>query len=426
MNLLVRKVALLPWRKLVSFSLLQLAGAIVPLLVLPMATHIVGAEGWVALSLGYSIGGVVALVINFGWTLRGPGLVAGEESLSAARVYWESFCFRLLISVPLLVVGGIFSVVLSPEPYRYLAAMMAVAMGLTGLGATWFFIGRARPGLIALTDVGPKVVASIAVVPLLWLTGAAWLYPGLLLLAALVGPMIANRIILGKFWLPWPQRINLMSHGRAQFSVVLSGLVLAGYGAFSVPLATLSAATVMAVASFAAAVRLRSIVQAGIAAVSSGFQGWAIEKVDGRRRPKRMIVALVANTFAGLLAGASFAVLAPIVTPIMLGPEVHLSSLAALHAGGSCLLYAMSASLSYHILAPLGRLRWIAVSTTVASIVGVPLILVMTAQSGAEGATLAVMIAELVVVVLQLPVAIRELRHALRLSNIGGKMQDVP
>ena len=406
----------LPWRKVGGFSLLQLFGAIVPLFVLPILTRIVGAEGWVAIAIGYSMGGVVAILINFGWSLRGPGIVASEPEKIASNVYWESNTFRFLLFAPASLCGGALATILSTPEYGLLAFAMTIAIGANGLSPAWFFIGRGRPGMIALTDVGPKVIASLTAIPLLLITGQALLYPIALITAAVLGVCIANKKILKQLWRPWPEWRVLGAHGRAQYGVVLSGLIVAGYGAFSVSLTSIAAGGAVAVvASFAAAVRLRGMAQAGISAFSSGFQNWAIEKVEGHFSPRKMWASLAVNSAVGGVVGGVFIILAPEATPIVFGPEVQISLMVAVWSGCACVCYSISASLSYHILAPTGHLRAIAVSTIAASAVGVPLLLLMPPRFGAEGAAFAVMAAELVVVCVQLPRALFVLRGLARL-----------
>ncbi|TFC68585.1 lipopolysaccharide biosynthesis protein [Cryobacterium sp. TMT2-4] len=411
-----RGLARLPWRNVGGFSLLQVLAAIMPVLVLPVVTRIVGPEGWVALAIGFSMGGVVAILANFGWTLTGPGLVAGEVSAAARETYAESVHVRVIACTIAAVCAGFVAAELSNREYMNLAVLMTVAVGMNGLSASWYFLGRSQPGLIALTDVGPKALAATLSIPLILITHDPSVYPILLIAASVVGLLASNLMILNRLCCPVPSWRSVRLRARLNASTVGSGLVIAGYGAFSVSLSSfVSGAAVAVVASFAASVRLRAMAQAVIVAVSSGLQGWAIEKNDGRHNWARMRASLIANTLVGALTGTVFVVLAPWATFLIFGPGVNVSFATALWTGIACFLYSVSASLTYHVLAPTGHLQWIAASTTAAAIVGVPLLLLLTPGLGADGASMAVMIAEAVVVAAQLPKGIfvlRSIKHA--------------
>jgi O-antigen/teichoic acid export membrane protein len=122
-----------------------------------------------------------------------------------------------------------------------------------------------------------------------------------------------------------------------------------------------------------------------------------------------MRTALWANTMLGMLGGVAFAVLAPFVDTVIFGDAVSISvPLAALN-GATFVAYAVSASVSHHVLAQLGLAGAIGRTRLVASAVGVPLLWLLARRWGAEGAAGGVLMCELIGLLLQARLAHRAL-----------------
>lgn len=403
----------LPIKNVFVFSGMQVIAAVVPFAVLPVVTRTVGADGWVALALGLGVGGVAALVIAFAWPLRGPGLVARVPDAEASEVYSRSFSLRLFVSIPVLILTVIVTCVLTSESFRLLGVAMALATAINGLTSSWFFVARAKPAYVAITDVGPRVLASIASLPLVLLTGSGLYYPLALGIGVVCGIVLTHRVITGDVKTRPNQFSNIAIDLKRQWHLVASAVVLTGYGAFAVPLSSLApGSTVAVVAGFAAAVRLRSMVQVGISSVTSAFQGWALAGSIDTSRRRRLIASLSANILVGLVSGLGFALIAPQVASFFFGPAVEITAGTACAVGAACVAYATSSSFSYQILGPAQMTRSITRGTLSGAIVGVPAVILGTTWFGAAGAATGVALAEWTVALVQLPAALRAL-HAL-------------
>jgi O-antigen/teichoic acid export membrane protein len=409
MTLLLARLARFPWRRISGFFLLQLISAVIPLVVLPFVVRMIGPAGWAGLSLGYSIGAAAAVLINFGWIVVGPGMVSGVSTARARFVYAEGLWSRLLLSLPFGALAFAGAVVLVPGSHSFLAGAMAVSLAATGLSPTWFYIGRGVPGRVALYDTIPRILGSVASIPLLALTGEPLMYPAALLVFGLIGVAVSATRELRMVGGESPTFHDIAQRIRIQLPLAISGVIMVGYTSLAVAFVSIGSRSVSVIADYAAGARLRSAAQAGISAFTSGLQGWASERSDGVMNPRKLRAALAMNSVIGLLAGAAFAVLAPWATSWLFGPEIALSQVAALWFGVSCFFYAVGASLSYHILGSLGAVKIISTSTIIASLIGIPLLIWLSAVAGTDGAAFATSVAEFTVVAIQLPIALRRL-----------------
>lgn len=403
--------------RLVRFGALQAANAIVPLVVLPPVIAVIGEAGWVGLAIGMAVGAAAAVLVGLAWPLTGPPRVAGVDETRARAVYGEGLAMRLLVLAPVLLVAAAAVLALVPPgTSRSLAVLMAAATTLNGLTASWFFIGRASPAGIVLYETVPRLLATALAIPAVVLTDWAHWYPLLLVLGTGGGLLGATRHVTGRVRLPsgsWPAaRAGL----RAQAPLAIAGVLSTGATALAVPIASLSGTGVSQVGRFAAAVRLRSMTQGGIAAGTTALQGWVAEG-DVRVWRRRAVRAVGVNAALGLLAGAAIAVAAPLLDGMIFGAHTIITAPTALLLGATCLAYAVSSSLSNHVLTPAGRTRQVVASTTVASVLAMPAVFLGSRQWGASGAMGAVSAAEALVVVLQARQARAALRQTTRLAK---------
>lgn len=391
----------LPWKRLFAFGGLQLFGTIAPVLVVPVIVRLVGVEGWVGLSLGYAIGAAAAIAINYGWPITGPSRLAAATEAEAAAAFYESLIMRATVALPVLAIAVLASSILTPAGHRGLAVAMTVAMASSGMASNWYYIGRGQPNGILHYEAVPKLVATLVTIPLVHFTHIAVLYPVLLLCGTLGGVYVSARRILAGHKGTTHLAPGLKSRFASYGLVAASGIVGAGYTSLALPITQIAGTSLVQVANLAGSLRLRSMTQAGIAAGTSALQGWVSEQDQVLTRRRRMRVALLTNAGLGALAGLLLFLAGPLISTFLFGDAVEMSYTLSALTGLACVPYALSASLSFHILAPLGRTRSVASSRVLATAIGVPLIFVMTRQSGANGAAGAILISESVVVVLQ-------------------------
>lgn len=384
-------MTLFPWRRLVAFAVLPMISMLSPILVIPSITATLGAAGWASIAIGQSVGMLGALVINFGWGVVGPSVVAAAGSHERRIVYRRSIEMRLLVAIVVLpACFGAASLIDSGNSLG--AGLMALAMGTVGLSPTWYYIGLGQASRIAIYDTIPRVMAALATIPLLGLVPSVGTFPVLLLLATLIPSMLAWISISG-VQLAWARdRMYIMKHFRDQAGLVISGLISSGYTTMAV--AIVAVVDYSSVATYAGADRVRGLGKQGIAAVGNGLQGWVSETRSARETWQRMSRSLLALTLVGLAGATVLAVGLPVLDGPLFSGEIEVSRDAAIWAGLSLFFTAVTTSFSFHILAPLGFTGTITVATTLGALAGVPALVFLTRADGASGAMLATALAE--------------------------------
>lgn len=391
--------------RLIRFGGLQVLNAIAPILVLPAVIRAVGVSGWVGFSVGFALGALVAVAINFAWPIMGPSLVAGRPVEEARLVFRQSLVGRVAVSIPAGLSGVALAMGLSPDGHSGLAVATTLAVGLNGLAANWYFVGRGEASGILHYETLPKLMATLAAVPAVTISGSAVVYPALLASASIAGVALSARRVLGGWqWGPtdgWAARL------RGQLPIATTGVLSSGSTAMAVPVAALSAASLGSVAVFASGTRLRSMAQAGVGASTSALQGWVSEERTDGADVTRGRRALLVNVGVGVMACLVLTFASPWADRYIFGPSIQISPVFAVLLGLTTLCYATSASLTNHVLAPAGLARAVVRSTLAGSVLAIPGIYLATPAVGAVGAMGAVLAAEALVVVLQLTAAQR-------------------
>lgn len=391
----------LPSGRIVRFGGLQILNAVAPVLVLPAVIAAVGTAGWVGFSIGYGVGAAASVGINFAWPITGPALVAGQPVSAAQEVFRRALLMRVLVSGPVLTLGVLSAVVLCPPGHRTLSVLMMAATAINGLAANWYFIGRGEAGGIVLFETVPRLAATGLSIPLIHLTGAAVLYPVLLLTVGVGGALLSSWRITGDVMPRPPAGGGVLRSLRDQAPLAGAGLVSSLATALAVPIAALVNPSVGALAVFAAGTRLRTLAQAGVGALATGVQGWVSEAPDAESIKHRGRLCLQVCIATGIVTMLALAIGTPLIDTVIFGPDIQMDLPLAIVIGLTCLMYATSVSLTSHVLAPHGETKSIVSATMVASLVAAPVILIGMRLNGALGAMLGVLLAELIVVLMQ-------------------------
>ena len=409
-------------RRVLLFAGIPALGAISPLIVLPALTHALGASGWSSLAVGQSVGAFGALLVNWGWNVEGPSLVAGSAARDRAALYASSLRGRALSSALAIPVAVVIAFVVAPT-FKESAAAMAAIICLSGASPSWFYIGTGSPIRLACFDAFPRIGAALLAAPLLLAYPSEWVYPLLLLVVTVTSMLVSARLLSGRFvHIP---RLEDWAVARRRLLLVTSGLVSSGYTSLAIPLVAVVAPA--AVPTFAAASRFQGFGTLGLGAVTNAAQSWvSAHGADEALLARRRLTALGANSLAGLLVGLALAIGLPVASRLLFSGTVVLSSEAALLVGGIVFMIAVSMSTTYHLLVPTGRTRTVAVSGFATSVIGVPLLLILGYLSGSNGALTAILLAETVSATIQLVAYFRRLNTERSRASISPRAVSSP
>jgi hypothetical protein len=388
------------------FFLIPAVAAVAPLLALPAITTGYGLAGWASIAIGLSIGMGCATILELGWSVIGPQLIAASSDEERRSLYWRSMSSKYLAASVMVPVGALLTFFLTSS-YRWDATLVAAASTLATLGSSWVFVGLGRPLAILVTDTLPRVVLLIAASVGIFAGGPLFLYPAALALAAIVsafaGPALAGIR-------PVPPARYFRGAGadiRAQLVIIVGRIAGTGYTSFTVALVAVWAPG--AVAQFAAIERVLRMGAAVLGGFPSRFQSWLGAAPPGELRA-RVRFTILANALFGGVSGLAFAVGAPLAVQILFVGQIEVTPMLAWGAAGVLALICVSRGLGLALIA-LRAPGAITASIICAACVGVPSLLIAPVWWGVAGAIAAELLAELVGVVVQSVLLIRRAKN---------------
>jgi len=385
-------------RRLLSFSTIPAISAIIPFLVLPVLARAGGSDAWVAIGVGQSIGGFLALAVALGLNVQGPTLVALASAEDRPELFARGTRARLLLLVPALVVGALIAWLLAPDGSGLDAALMAIAITLGGLTSSWYLIGLGTPLPLIGFELLPRAIATGLGGILVVIGGSSlvWTYPTLLILAIVGGVLgYARRVVPPRrLFTEWGSSIRF---ARTQLAAAATEAVSGAYTALAVSIVTLGASTAQA-GLYISGDKLWRMGQTVIGAQGNALQGWVVEN-DRAHFGHRARRALLLHGILGLAGLAAFALLGPWLTEALF--SVGIDRLTAFFFGIATLCLSMSTATGRHVLIAWGRPKLVFASVVVGAFVGVPTSLALASVFGAVGGSAGLAAAEASVLVTQ-------------------------
>jgi O-antigen/teichoic acid export membrane protein len=139
-------------RRMGGFSLLPGLSMLASLVLLPLISARFGSAGWVALSLGQSVGAVVSIVAGLAWpVLGGNAVAAAPDQVAQQEIFRSSVYSRLLVLVVLVTCAVPLTVLLAPS-YPWSTALFMLGVSGNALTAAWYFAGLGTPRLLVVNE----------------------------------------------------------------------------------------------------------------------------------------------------------------------------------------------------------------------------------------------------------------------------------
>ncbi|GLJ60690.1 hypothetical protein GCM10017576_08190 [Microbacterium barkeri] len=385
-------------RRLLSFSTIPAASALIPFLVLPVLAYNAGAGPWVAVAVGQSVGGFFALAVSLGLNVVGPTLVSLAPEAERPELFATGTRARLAVALPGALVAAVIAAVLAPGADAPIAATMAVAITLGGLSSAWFLIGLGRPLPLILFELLPRAAATALGGAIILVGGPVLWYPALLLLAIAGGIAAYAATVMKPAALVRGDWRGSLAFARRHLAAAATETVSGAYTTLAVSLVTAGTTTAQA-AAYVSGDKLFRMGQTVVGAQGNALQGWVVEE-DRAHFGARARKALLLHAVLGVLGFAAFALIGPWLTGILFrGKEMDAAT--AILFGVAILCISLTTSLGRHVLVPLGRTRAIFVSVVAGAVVGVPLTLALSALWGSVGGATGLASAEVVVLLVQ-------------------------
>ena len=380
--------------RLAGFTLLPLLALVLPFLLLPVVSRVVGAAGWSSITSGQAIGIFAATIILWSWNISGPVEIAraGAFPLRAA-LYSSSIRSRTLIAVVVLPVMSVIVALVAREGFRLDAITMAWATALTGLSPAWYGIGTGQPRILAVYDTLPRFFAAIISAPIILVTGQVWTY-GLVSVFSTLVSLVAFHRRFGepRTWLPRSPR-NVIREIMPNAGTAGINFTGSAYGSSPVPIATATVPSAAATAGFASADAIYRLGLFTIVALGNTFQGWTLEH-DAADPRRRHLVAMAAHAALGLAGGIFLTLFGPWVSGVMFGDAVRADTLTCLYYGVSFFFISSSTPLIRNVLIPARRQRSVLTWTAISAVVGVLLMVAAGTAANVPGIALGMAVSE--------------------------------
>jgi O-antigen/teichoic acid export membrane protein len=371
-------------RRILAFAGVPFLSLLAPFLFLPVLARLAGADAWVAIALGQSVGGFAALVAGLGYPTLAPPLVAVASPERRRRILATSLHVRLPVWAAAAVVGAVIAAVLSPATHRPEAAVMSLAMSMAALAPTWFWIGVGRALPILWSEVLPRMAATLAATGILLAGGGVLWYPVLLIVAMLAGPAVVYARVSGDI-LMRPDRADAISVLRTHPPAVIAETAAGAYNALAVTLVT-GVTPVTQAARYVSGDKAYRIGQYAVSALGNALQGWVAEAPERRERARRLGIAVLLHLGLGAAGLLAFALFGPVMTALLFGGAVAIDETTAFGFGVAALGISLGTACGRIGLVTIGERTAFMTCVLVASVLGVAGLMVGGGVWGAAGA----------------------------------------
>lgn len=408
----MRKIVL----RLGGFGAPVVLSLVLSLVSVPVVIRFAGAGTWAGIAVSQSVVAFAALLVMAGWGVGGPTRVALAPSDERPLIFRDAILIRGTLFLIALVPTAVTCILLTGLPLRVaVAAVLAYLM--PALSSAWYYVGEARPVRLLLLETMPQTVGTVAGLLVLALSHDVAGFLLMQFVFALGGVIVAARVVLSGSTLPRLRLSEARSTLRRQWPSVATAATGSLYanGPLIVGALLLPAS---AMPSVALAYKLFKVATGAIGPYTQILQGWVPSREAGqlRSRSKKALAITVAVALGG---GSAFALLGPAAAAMFSSGTIVVSFALTAPFATALAAICLSQVSGLVCLMSLGAGRAVALSTAIGAVVGVPMLLLLAATSGASGLAWAFAAAEWLVALVQL--AILQSRSTPRLSTVMQK-----
>lgn len=390
-------------KRLASFALTVGASTVIGILAIPVIISKAGADLWGVQATVQAGAAMFGVAVAFGWGTTGAGIVASSPASLRPQLFVDSLVSRVylyLLTLPMMVL-----VLTAMNPAHFdLVVAGSIAYLLPFLGASWYFVGEARPARLFRLDALPQLLGVVAGLLVILQTGRL---VDVLAVQAVFNllAVVVSTIAICRGAAEAPKLSLSPSAAFRRLGSQRHGVITAATGSLYVNLPLLVVYTVLpaSLPVYALGDKLFKYALAAFSPVLQFIQGWIPEGGPESLRHRISRSAQVAPVI-GLAGAVAIAVLGPLVAGPLSQGKVPLDLSVSLPFGVIFFAVAWSQVVGLACLVPINRTKALAVSTVLGAIAGTPLIFAGALMVGLLGVAWAVAISELVVVGYQLTV----------------------
>jgi len=396
-------------RRLLAFVLTTGLSSLAGVLAAPVIIAGAGEYDWGVQAAIQSAALLFGVVIAFGWGTTGAAEVASMPVEARPQWYADSLVSRiylLCVAYPVMVTV---MTLLNPDHFA-LVAVGSAAYTMSAVGASWYFVGQARPDRLLRLDALPQTIGILVSIGVMLLTGDLVLTVATQLVFNVSAVVMSAAVVLrdggGPVRFDWSVRaaaVRLVDQRHA----VTNSATTALYS--SAPLLVLNIVAPTAMPLYAMGERLYRFALAAFVPVLQFTQGWIPERGPDELS-SRIVRALRLTPLVSLAGAVCLFGFGPWAASVLSNGQIDFGF--ALAAPFAIVLLAVTVSqvLGLAVLVPLGRRRALAISPVIGALLGLPLLVAGAVLFSAPGVAWALAVSELAVMGYQAVVVIRELR----------------
>lgn len=385
--------------------------SVVGLLAIPVVVTQAGDVTWGIVAVAQTLAALLGVLVSFGWGTTGPAMVAGLEPAARPQMFVDSLVTRLYLAVVAVPLAVLVPFLLTTPEYRGAMIMGSLVYLIPFLGATWYFVGEARPIRLILCDSLPVTLGTLAGVAGILLTQDIFVFIACQGVFNVLAVLLSARVIVRSA----PARPSADLSVKAAVGRLppqMHGVVTAATSSLYVgaPLLLVSAFLPSFREVYAMAERFVRYGQIALAPVVQVLQG-SIASPDKQLERSRIRRTTLVAPILGVVGGAGLALVLPTGARLLSAGTIVVEYSLSVPIGIVFAGIAVSSIVGLACLIPLGEGRSLAASTVVGAAIGVPLIVLMAVFVGPVAVAWAVAVSELIVATYQVAVVRKVLRR---------------
>ncbi|WP_146361436.1 lipopolysaccharide biosynthesis protein [Arthrobacter yangruifuii] len=413
-------------QRLGAFGASVVITTIVGLVAIPVVIANAGGETWGVVALGQSAALLFGVLVSFGWGTVGPAIVAGMPAPDRPQMFADSLVSRMYLFAVTAPIAALTVWLIAADGSGPVAVLACLAYLIPFLGASWFFVGDARPGRLLVFDTLPVTLGTVFGLVGLVLTGNVFVYLAIQLAMNLLGVVVSGLLIRNRS-ATVPRFDFHIGRAFRRLGGQRHGVITAATSSLYVntPILVVGAVIPGALAVYAMAEKFFKYGLTAVGPVVQVLQG-SIADPDHVRQNARIRVAARWSPFAAAFCAVVMALCIPWASSLLSQGEIQVGLDLSVPMGVVFGAVAVSQVVGLACLIPLGEGRALAVSTVLGAAIGVPLIVTGALTLGVSAVAWAVAVSELSVAVYQLGVVRRYFRRQPRGTDVSQDGKQAP
>ena len=393
-----------------GFAAPMLSSAVIGLISIPVVISSTNSSAWASIAVGQSVATLFGVFVSFGWGTTGPNLVARCPAPMRPQLYFDSLVTRLYLFIFVLPVAASVAFVLNAT-YPQLSTLACIAAVIPYLGASWYFVGQAKPLSLFLRDFFPQAVGTMIGLASLSVTRDGLTLVYCQIAGNLIGVALSASHIL---WRP-PIRLALNFGVVPAFKRLRTqrhGVIVASTSTLYVnlPIIVVSALVPAGLPFYVLGDKFFRYGVSALGPLTQMLQGW-IPQAGQQAEVARIRRVIPMALLCGTLGGLAIALGGPSASSILTHGRLAIDSSLSVPIGLTFFAVSISQIFGLACLLPLNEGRALAISTVSGALAGIPAILIGAHFGGYIGVAWAVGLSEAVVATYQAVILVNRLNR---------------